>query len=584
MAMKPLNPNREQDRETLWDMIRFDRAQLRTRREQRIEHMKQYLGDQWGNYASPTVALNLAELAINIIVRMLASRSPRAYVTCKSPRNRALVNRFATVLNEDLEAANVAEEASRVVLEAMLMYGVMKVGQKTVDVVDIGGAGVKVGKPFISCVSFDDWFHDTHAARMNNCVYMGEIVEVNAFEGESEWGDLLGDDSHTEFDDTFGGPAKKAGDFVGTYGEDDPRRRFLSVFLPRSGRERLIVEMSASDPSMKPRVREWEGPDNPTGPYHFTSFSDVPDSTVPLPPAMVWNHIVTIINNVYEKLANQALRQKTVLGYAGQVANEAADIAAAMDGDTIRMDNPQLAREFRFGGPEAVNQLFLRESIELFNMLNGNPTVLAGLAQAAETLGQEQMLAGSAAQRPEAMRERFLRSMTAAVRDFGWYIWNDPEIERVVKKPIPNLAGQSIETVFRASDVTIPYDYVKVAIYPYSMSEQTPSVKMRTVMNYIREIYMPLAQVFAQQGHFLDIRGVHAFFGQTLDVENELAMMFRTGQPMEPAGEGGGKSPVTERTYNRNSRGGSKRDEGAARMSALSKIATSQQGSGGGQG
>lgn len=86
----------------------------------------------------------------------------------------------------------------------------------------------------------------------------------------------------------------------------------------------------------------------------------------------------------------------------------------------------------------------------MMSYIAGNLDVLGGLSAQSDTLGQDRILNQSANQRINDMQSRVYSFTTKVIEALGWYVWNDPTLERNLEKNTN--AGRTKSFVFKADD------------------------------------------------------------------------------------------------------------------------------------
>jgi len=77
--------------------------------------------------------------------------------------------------------------------------------------------------------------------------------------------------------------------------------------------------------------------------------------------------------------------------------------------------------------------------LQLFSRQAGNLDLIAGLENAAPTLGQEEMLAGNASVRLFDMRREAMRTAANVFRRVAWYRYHDPTHAPTLKRNVPGV-------------------------------------------------------------------------------------------------------------------------------------------------
>lgn len=237
------------------------------------------------------------------------------------------------------------------------------------------------------------------------------------------------------------------------------------------------------------QVIDWEGSDE--GPIRMLNLGVVPDNIAPSAPANYLYHMDAGVNQVWRRLLHQAERMK-VIGIAQGLTDQDIDkYNNAEDGETISGD-PEAIKEARYGGPDA--QLFGigQDLLNKYSMLSGNLNARLGTGPAADTLGQERMLAGQINQVDASMQIAFLNFATGIVTELGRMLFEDPvtsyDLDMQVKNSSVHYKSQWKPTIDPATGQPDPtarfgewndYDY---CIEPGSMPYKDPATRANLLL------------------------------------------------------------------------------------------------------
>lgn len=182
------------------------------------------------------------------------------------------------------------------------------------------------------------------------------------------------------------------------------------------------------------------------GPYTFLSLTPpVPGNPLPVPMVGIWNDLHILANKMAKKIVDQALRQKDIVVYRRAAADDAEELRDAQDGETVATDDPDGVQIKSFGGQQHSNEVHLAQLQAWFNMMAGNPDMLSGAKQAADTATQETILNRNASVSLDDMKDMVYAAAAAESRKRAWYFDADPlmEIPLIRRRPSP---AQFIQT------------------------------------------------------------------------------------------------------------------------------------------
>ena len=132
-----MNPNDRKQLKRLRESIEYARRKLLPFREKRYDMIRQYVGRNYSdNGADARVPVNLLEMLINIYQRQLAARSPQVLVTTDKMVLKPEAVSIELRLNQRLKEIRFGRSMRRVVLDALVSIGVMRVGRYPRDQCD----------------------------------------------------------------------------------------------------------------------------------------------------------------------------------------------------------------------------------------------------------------------------------------------------------------------------------------------------------------------------------------------------------------------------------------------------------------
>lgn len=541
--------------------VGYSRECLKEFRDVRKELLRSYVGKNYSeNGAEDKIPVNLLEMAINIFQQRLVAKEPQVSVKAKhSMKLRELANRFEIALNQLIKEIDLGTTLERAVVGGLFSMGIVKVGLNRTQV-EFGGYFHDSGQPFADPISLDNWVHDMTVDRMEQIQYEGDFYNVTLDEAKEMFPDSadklvprsdMTDNEETDHEISEGRATQRE--------EYREVVRLLDLWLPK---QNIVLQCLASDDEANPideilNVIEWDGPER--GPYHKLGFTWIENNTMPSAPATHLKDLHDLTNNLFRKLGRQAGREKTILGVQVGSDEDANRITNARDGDAVRIDNPDGAREFKFGGISQETYGFFMGVRDLFSYVGGNLDMLGGLGPQSETLGQDQMLSASASMRIQKMQKEVIRFTKGVIEDLAYYLWNDPYIEIPVVKRAPGFEDVYVAAPFgpkeRSESDFLEYN---IDIEPYSMQHVSPEAKLQGMRTIFAEIIAPSLPYMAQQGISLDYEKLFktiSKLGNIKEIE-EVLVFARPNHDMDPIGQMPTKSPVSTRRYERVSRPG----------------------------
>ncbi|MEN6306259.1 MAG: hypothetical protein ABFD91_00765 [Anaerohalosphaeraceae bacterium] len=561
----------------LREAICYSRRKLMPFRQQRYDAIRQYVGFHYSDDGtSDRVPVNLLELAVNIYTQQMAARAPKALVQTRFGVLKPMAADFELALNHLIREIRLGQTFRLAVIDALFSMGIVKTGLERRASVEIAGYLHDVGQPFAEVVSLDNWVHDTTATRLEQCQFMGDryrlplelVKESKAFKNTGN----LQATVKTAYNESGDTKAESLSHGM----ETDPDEfkdhvELWDIWLPF---ENLLVTIPAEGEGKPLQIIEWDGPE--TGPYKILSFSEVPGNIMPLAPSALWMDLHDLANRLFRKLGRQAERQKTVLGVQAGSEDDGDRIVRANDGEALKMDNPDRAREYRFGGIDQPSLAFLLQVKDLFVYLGGNLDSLGGLSPMADTLGQDQLLAQNASKRVADMQDRVIEFSKEVICDLGFYLWNDPLIELPLTKTVPGFDHLSVPVTFDAESREGDFLDYNVEIEPFSMQHQTPQMKLQALVQVFQQFLAPYAPMMAEQGigiNFEALLSIIAKYTNVSELEDILEFAappstYKPGMVGQPPQKM--RAPVTRHISERVNRPGATRQgKDAALMQTL---------------
>jgi len=534
-----MNVEKHDDLSTLWDGVDWSRRQLTKTRETRLNLIKQYVGYYYGDNGSPVpLPLNMIQLGVNVYMQHLSSGLPKVLVLSKSPILRPYAANLEILLNKVLAEMKIHNIFQRVAMEALFGFGVCKVGVNASDSVDLGGYLHNPSMPFVEYIDFDDYVCDMTAKRWEEILFEGNRYYL-PFEQVLASG-VFNSKALANIK-----PVKEI-NIVNETGDSKAQSITISTTIDKSIKEYIILWdfwlpqekkfITVADPlcwsgDWQPlRVVDWDEPEH--GCYHKLIFYDVPGNLIPIAPVSSWLDIHTIVNQIYNKLAKQALRQKTLTAVGVTGDQDIQKINQAMDGESIPLRDPNATAELKFGGIDQLNMAFGQHLRELSSYIQGNLDMLGGLRPQADTLGQERMLYSTASIRLQQMINRMNDFAEDVITDIAYYLWTDPIAVYSIEKRIPGTSitvNTELRPEHRKSEI---FNY-SIKIVPYSMTELTPQQRLQALMQFVGSVYMPLAQIFMQNGVILDLQEFTRLYAKYTNMEEDFERLIGTTVQMD---------------------------------------------------
>lgn len=485
-----MNELRGIDFTALTKAITWSHQQLETPRRKRLEAIKQYVGSHYSDGgADKRVPTNFLELAVTIYSRLLAARAPKITFKANNPELAPFAKTTEIALNQIPEEIGLGKTLSDSVVEAIFCCAAVKVGLQATDKQELG---INLTESYATLISIDDYFCDMSAKSRGQIQFEGNDYwrPIEEVKDRFNLTDLDADD-HTIIGDQ--GEERAEGVSVSEGADVYKDKVWLrDVWLPQ--KHQLLTYAVKTLKVL--RVVRWDGPEH--GPYHMLGFSTVPGNLLPLPPVALWRDLHELANNIFRKVAKQAVDKKTVVAFAGNNDEDANRLKNAQDGDGIHYSG-QRPERIDVGGIDSQALAMYIQSKDLFNYFAGNLDSLGGLAPSTDTVGQDKLLHEAASARLQGMADNVYAFTKGIMKSLAWYEWTDPVRKRKVRKTVE---GSSLGVDVTWSAETIEGDFIdyNFDIDVFSMQDDSPSSKLQKIGLAMERFVFPALPLLQQQG------------------------------------------------------------------------------------
>jgi len=491
--------------------------------------LKEFVGDRYGDtdIKRKRIWINLIHQYVQTHMHMLSGQTPKIMVV---PEYKALTShayKQEVALNRIMKEVNFSQNTRRAVMNHMFSFGVTKIAMGEADEqIEIDGHLYDPGQPFVRTVNPDNFIVDMQAESLEEVDFMGDRFrrpyswinekrkeKTGRFSSEGDTRiDMKPEDRLTGVRET---PEYRA----------DKSAWVWQIWLPRHG-ETLYFVNGEEKPFF---VEEWDGPERV--PYEVLCAIDVPGEPIGMSPAMVLYNLHEGANNLVRKLFDQAERQKFIAVFDKGNEDDAKNLKDAKDGELIGLNNPEVARELRYGGPDMNNHNFAMWSRDMFNMFGGNLELLSGSAPQSETAAQDKLLASAANVPVESMGARVTEFYDAIVMRIAWYHWYTQPLDMDISIPVTDEV--SLPYTITPEDREGDYLEYNFSIVPYSMRKETPKEQLAKYMQLWNEFVMPSAEIAASAGLAPNFQEFGRLVCKLAGVEFENLFMQQDGQQME---------------------------------------------------
>ena len=570
------------------DVIRLRKAcsnslrEMKPFRENYVRAIKELAGPHYASNEGTKEHLNLIEFAWTIYQQNLMAVAPQTTVTSRNPQWRSDAYSFERAINALLDEQEVQVELELWVLEAMFSpMGVLKVALDAQSVSEVDGQRVVSGPPLVRSVLFDDLIIDMTAKNPKRAAFIGDRYQLTVEEAL----DLGYDpaevavqvrkykDATQDSEDTQKISRRR------TTPEEDEYQDLLEVWDIWLPMENLVVTFGGDLDSNTPmRIVEWTGPKN--GPYHCLWFGIIPGNALPNPPVGLWRDLHELINCLFNKLAQQAERQKTLGAVESTNEQDGTTIRDAADGDMVRLNSLGSFAQINSGGISQQNLMFVQVARQFFGQQAGNIDIMGGTMPMSNTVGQDELLSQAASKRLAMYQMKVYEATKRLLRDYGEYMWYDPVLEVEITKEIQG-TDDTINDVWSPDQMRGDLYNYEIDMQPYSTQQRSPEQKMAQI-DAVWAKTMEMLPIMQGSGMMPNPEWYVKTMAKLLNLPELSSMIIYTQGETMPNPEGGGMPQKTTRRYERISGQGNKQDPMQQMMQQMGSMgADNNQGGGG---
>lgn len=591
---KGTNPLDSRHLTRLRESMSWSDQQFRPFRERNVQTIELYAGNRYGYSDLDKTPMNMMRLAVDVWLRQLAAQTPRCLVLTRQPNLRVDAYELELAIDHLLREILFGSKLSECVLSSIFSMGIMKVGITSKYLAEGSGFTADAGQPYADPVLFDDWLHDANARNIEECDWCGnkyclpyDMVMENPDFSDKVKKQLTPDDE-SDPTDNFGATHKKTSQISREESiirtEYKKRVWLWDLWLPGDDLFVTIPCQNGLDPL---QVREWEGPEN--GPFHILSLSKLPGNIMASAPAQHLAEMQIVLTQLFNQLVRQAQRQKTITLADGRAEADgtAERIMEAEDGHVISTSHVDGVKEMNYGGIHKENYGFVVWLREMMSYLGGNIDAMGGLAQQAGTLGQEQLLVQSSSEMIRDMQSKVITFTGKVIKDLAWYMYSDPLIELPLVKRIESYGD--IPFTWTPEDREADFFEYSFEIQPYSLQQKSPQQRLQSIMQYVTQLFIPLAPQMEAWGQHLNLEKLMETLSKYSDlpelqeiITSETPTMAEQVQgPQESNAQRVMKAPVSQRNYTRQSikSGGTQQNKDQKMIQGLMKGGSNDGGS-----
>lgn len=576
--------NDSRDRKNFFSAVQRAYKELEPFRLTRTAMIRDMAGQYYGSTPSKNKKLvNLMLQTIEAFTVAMIANAPRCGMSTRQQGLYEFASRFEYHTNLLAEEIRVEETLQDVVRQSFFGPGLIKTFMgDSAPVMLENDLWMDPGQPFVESLSLDKWVHDVGAKDLRRCQFIGDVYRVpfDSLEDQSLYNPkaVASLKPGSKFD-TEGDKAQAIS--TGDAFDPDEYRPMIDLadfWIP----ENRAICTYAVDAQFNlldgpPLVeRDWDGSD--TGPYDMLNMGNVPDNILPTSPAENLKNLHDLYNSLLRKLDAQARRQKNIVVCDKKDVDDVKNFKNAGDGQTVAANNPEAAKELRFGGIDAGNMGFSVQVQQIYDRMAGNLQTKAGLGATAPTATQEQIIAGQVAEMSAAAGSKLTALTTRIFKQLARLLWKDKYRERKAQVPADG-TPYLVDADWTRDDRQGSFEDYALEIYACSMPHRSPTERATMIDAEVQKI-LPLMGAPPGSVSF-DIISYVRMKARMLNLP-ELLQVFKIDvAPMEREGDAGnvGKPANTTRTNIRKSIAGGPTPDARAheQMQAYTALAQTQQ-------
>ncbi|MFA5158171.1 MAG: hypothetical protein WC451_03245 [Patescibacteria group bacterium] len=471
--------------------------------ESPLEHrdkMLQYWASGFFDKEKKQHTLNLTDRMMGIMVPYLTMADPKTMIESKVTSLKPFAYTTQLQMNQWIMDTKFSLNCLRpIVRNSMVGAGITLTGIATTETVEWKGQQLEIGQPFVEVIDDPDYVGDISGRSRKDFEFEGYYFRMPteiAKEIYPKYADYIKPSGRLHGDHN---PQDTSNEdqFVNCSLKD--HTEFLNIWLPDE--RRIITLLPETDIGFLGSV-EHKGLDD--GPIDILGYKYSPKEPMPIPPVWFQLDMDTVINVIIEKMKAQAEREKSVLAYEEDAAEDAERVASTSDGGTVKVNNVDRMKDIQYGGVNDGLYKWVDYIESQFSTQGGNLYTMGGRSSQAETLGQEQMMLSNASRMVDDMVNMTYEHAGRVLRKVAWYRWNNPVIQVYVTKAISGLV--EIQSLFSRTTRKgrFPADYI-LSVEPYSMQRFNPQVKQQQLMQFLSGWILPILPMAEQQGVKLDV-------------------------------------------------------------------------------
>jgi len=407
-------------------------------RQSRLMFLRGYVGQYYDRDQGRVgdEPLNLIFNAVRILVPNLVMNFPKWHIASTFVANRDYAELLSLALDQHGFKTKIKHVYRQAIVDAIFTLGILKTGLAESDSVYVfEDEQVDTGEIFTEAVDFDAFICDPDSEDhlFRDARFLGDTMTLpreTLLDSGLYKNDLI--EELPSVAEQRLHKAKAAGlsrrEIESLHEDPDDEVEIAELWFPETNA--LVTIPAAKDVVYDKFLRtdDYYGPSE--GPYTFLALTPpVPGNPLPVPAVGVWQDLHVLANRMASKIVDQADRQKDVVAYRPEAADDAEELQNAGDGHAVAVNDPDAVKVLSFGGQQQSNEVHLSQLQMWFNMMAANPQGIGGQELNADSATEARILQGNANIGLEDMKDLVYEMAAEEGRKRAWYLHTDPLIE-----------------------------------------------------------------------------------------------------------------------------------------------------------
>lgn len=525
------------------------------------ERRQRVLVEITGPGAGAPTAVNLLAQMYDILLSNLAPKDIKAKVDSWDMGKKFEGVKIGLALDRAAENDCLSDTVRTAVGESLISpVAIVRSGLRVgSELFTVDGRAYDPGQLFTKPVSLDDYACDTSATSWNEITWEADRVRVP----RSVLMSMPGiDQDQVEAlqkvergDKNNSAAAERASDNEDHDLIDTVEVWHVAVYLPEETKIYLLGARpgSQSEPCVDSESElycgTFEGPEE--GPYSRLMLSPLPGMLFGMCPADKSYKMHQAMQAITDRMIAMAQNTKRILGYRSTATDQTNLIIKAGTFEAVKMDAPEDAKMFDFGGVPVE----LYEAVGWFqkqwNNATGNLSLIGGVESNSNTATEASYLQANSNLMMNDMQDKVRKFLRSIQKQRAWYIINDPMLDQKYAMRLPG--GDMLQVHYSAEmRESTPNDF------SYDVDTQAPQsqdimLRWRRLIEFFSQVVpamMPLVQLGA-----VDLSAVLRLFSREFGIQEldeiardpTLAMQTAAihGGPPTPAAKEGGQFGVS---------------------------------------